>query len=110
MNIVPDAKTLKELETIILPQKSSTNSKPDQAFGIFLGYKIDIPDVDSLTKEQFVKVTKEKMEKDISNFAPYIVNKIETLKLKAHSFYIYVLPLNNASIDKDEIMKKALEV
>lgn len=110
MNIVPDAKTLKELESIILPQKSSTNSKPDQAFGIFLGYKIDIPNTDSLTKEQFVKAAKEKMEKDISSFTPYIVSKIETLKLKAHSFYIYILPLNNASIDKNEIMKKALEV
>ena len=110
MNIVPDTKTIKELESIILPQKSSTDSKPDQAFGIFLGYTIEVENADSLTREQFIKATKEKIEKDILNFMPYIIKKIETLRLKAHSFYIYVLPLNNASIDKDEIMKKALEV
>jgi len=36
--------------------------------------------------------------------------RIIDLGLLSYSFYIYVLPLNNALLDKVEIMAEALEV
>ncbi len=105
-----DAKTSKELEDIILPHKSSISRKPQQAFGIFLGYTIDIVDKDDLTPDEFTNTVKEKMKQDIGDLTPYIINKIKDLNLSGNSFYIYVVPFNNVEIDKDEIMKKALEV
>ena len=50
------------------------------------------------------------MEEDIKNIIPYIKDKITALGLANHSFYIYILPLNNALVDQDEIIKEALEV
>lgn len=110
LNCSFDAKTAKELEEIILPQKSATSKKPEQAFGIFLGYTIDIADKEKMTPDEFTDAVKEKMEQDIIGRTPYIVEKIKYLNLSGYSFYIYVLPFNNVEIDKDEIMKKALEV
>lgn len=110
LNYSFDAKTTKELEKIILPQKSATSKKPEQAFGIFLGYTIDIVDKEKMTPDEFTNSVKEKMEQDLSNLTPYIIEKIKNLNLSGNSFYIYVLPFNNVEIDKDEIMKKALEV
>ena len=105
-----DSDTSKELENIILPQKSATSRMPEQAFGIFLGYTIDIADRDKLTPNEFTNAVKTKMEEDIRSLIPYIIGKIQNLKLIGNSFYIYVLPFNDVEIDKDEIMKKALEV
>lgn len=110
MNIVPDFATARELRDIILPVKGTGASKPEQAFGVFLGYTIDIPGKASMTKPQYQQAVKQKMEQDIIGLTPYIERKINELDLQSHSFYIYVLPLNNAIVDKDEIMKKALEV
>ena len=109
MNIVPDYQTARDLEAIILPQKSSV-SKPDQAFGIFLGYTVQVEGKGTMPQPAYKQAVKEKMIQDITTLEPYIISKIETLGIKAHSFYIYVLPLNNAGVDKNEIMQKALEV
>jgi hypothetical protein len=50
------------------------------------------------------------MELDITNISTYLENKINTLGLSNYSFYVYILPLNDALLDKDSIMKDALEV
>ena len=110
LNYSFDAKTTEELESIILPQKNTKAKKPEQAFGIFLGYTIDIPNKNELTPAEFENAVKEKMEQDINDLTPYIISKIRELDLSGNSFYIYVLPFNNVEIDKNEIMQKALEV
>lgn len=110
LNYSFDAKTTEELESIILPQKNTKAKKPEQAFGIFLGYTIDIPNKNELTPAEFENSVKEKMEQDINDLTPYIISKIRELDLSGNSFYIYVLPFNNVEIDKNEIMQKALEV
>ena len=63
-----------------------------------------------MPQSAYKQAVKEKMIQDITALEPYVISKIETLGIKAHSFYIYVLPLNNAGVDKNEIMQKALEV
>lgn len=103
-----DAETNKALVEMIIPKKGSGLSKPDSAFGLFLGYTVDVPpNPDNLAFKNDLKI---KMQDDIDSIAPYIESKIKSLKLDAYSFYIYILPLNNALIDKQEIMENALGV
>lgn len=103
-----DQETNKSLEEIILPSKYSGLSKPENAFGIFLGYT---PEVDSnVINEEFKANLIDKLKKDIVEIEPYITNQIKSLGLQNHSFYVYVLPFNDALMDSKEIIKEALEV
>jgi len=42
-------------------------------------------------------------------FMPYILQKIKDCGLGMHSFYIYVLPFNDAEEEKKSIMEAVLE-
>lgn len=103
-----DADTNKALEEIIIPAKDSDLKKPDSAFGIFLGYTASVPAEPN--NAQFKENLRQKMEADIASVSSYLTTKIKDLGLSEYSFYVYVLPFNNAVVDKDEIIKKALEV
>lgn len=103
-----DAETNKTLEDIIIPKKGSGLTKPNSAFGMFIGYNVDVPYEPN--NEQFKINIKTKMENDIKSFSPYIENKILDLGLNNYSFYIYILPFNDINFDKNLIMKNALEV
>jgi len=103
-----DSDTNKALEEIIIPTKASGLKKPDSAFGIFLGYTASVTDEPNNAK--FKEHLRQKMETDIVSISSYLSAKINELGLTYYSFYIYVLPFNNAIIDKDEIIKKSLEV
>ena len=48
------------------------------------------------------------MTLDIKNHAAYIAQKIKDFSLDGHSFYFYILPLNDAEADKKDIMEKLL--
>ena len=103
-----DAETNKILESMIFPKKGSGLSKPDDAFGLFLGYTVSAPfDRNNAT---YITNLEKQMELDILKISAYLEKRINDLGLLNHSFYVYVLPLNNAVIDKDSIMKDALEV
>lgn len=103
-----DSDTTLALENMIFPKKSSGYSKPDNAFGLFLGYTVCAP-FDHNNK-QYLTNLENQMELDILKIASYLEKRIIDLGLLSYSFYIYVLPLNNALLDKVEIMAEALEV
>ena len=103
-----DAETNKILESMMFPKKGSGLSKPDDAFGLFLGYTVSAPfDRNNAT---YITNLEKQVELDILKISAYLEKRINDLGLLNHSFYVYVLPLNNAVIDKDSIMKDALEV
>jgi len=103
-----DAETNKILESMIFPEKGSGLSKPDDAFGLFLGYTVSTPfEPNNAT---YITNLENQMESDVLKIAAYLEKRISDLRLLNHSFYVYVLPLNNAVFDKNRIMKNALEV
>ena len=77
---------------------------------VFLGYNVNVPNADTLPSADYIPALIKKMQADISACVPYIQSKIDELKLSRHSFYIYVLPLDDVSTDRTTIMNKALEV
>lgn len=98
-----DNATSEHLKNIIIPQKREHETIVNNAFGVLIGYSINIDrNVDNKT---FVKNLKEQMIKDLQEQLPYIVTKINDLEMQNSSFYIYLMPFDNANNDKSTIMR-----
>lgn len=102
--VFTDSSNIEYIKSVIIPQKNN-QEPPDMAFGVFLGYTVNIDPVHyNLSKDDFIKAINKKLEHDISSSLDYIKDKISTLKLGMHSFYIYVLPFNDIDQDKQNIV------
>lgn len=94
--------------SMILPSRSGQENAAT-AFGIFLGYTLKMRnEAYSLSLDDFKQELKMQLEADITSQAPYIMSKIQGLRMAGHSFYIYVLPFNDADMDKKTIMSKLI--
>lgn len=99
-----DPETTERLKQIIIPSKQRT-AAPDMAFGIFIGYTINVSENDN---DDFRTLAVEKMKADIREAVPYIEKKATELNLTMHSYYFYFLPFNDAENDKKQIMDELL--
>lgn len=91
---------------LMRPRKGAV-SKPDMAFGAFLGYTIhlDKPETDS---QKYKEAVKEQLIKDISGVQAHITDLIIQNGLSGYSFYFYVLPFNDAPNEKISIVNELL--
>lgn len=101
-----DYDTARQIKMVVVPQRRG-QEPPDSAFGIFLGYSLGL-DPEEYSPSEFVRVATQKMESDINEQAEYIYSKVRELRMGMHSFYIYVLPFNNADVDRTEIIMKLI--
>lgn len=101
-----DAETAQQIKDIVIPKKGS-NIVTESAYGIFLGYTLGL-DPNVYPTIQYRNVLNTKMNTDIKNHAAYIAQQINSRGLGTHSFYFYILPLNNADLDKREIMERVM--
>lgn len=99
-----DSTLADQVREIVIPTKAHHN-QVGTAYGMFIGYSIDLNPED-YTPEEFPDVLFKKLEDDINSNASYICNKINSLKLGNHSFYIYILPFNDADADSAMIIDK----
>jgi hypothetical protein len=102
-----DKATTDTLKSILVPKKAATVSM-NKAFGVFLGYSLGV-ETDTLSCDEAHDAIISKMENDIETHKQYIVDKITSANptLTPYSFYIYVLPFNNAD-EKTAIMNTLL--
>ena len=100
-----DEKTTEFIKSLILPLKRDKTISIDNAFGIFLGYTLGI-DATKYSNSEFRNAVNEKLKKDLDNVASDIERKINTSGLTGYSFYFYILPFNNAKVDRASIIKK----
>jgi hypothetical protein len=98
-----DEAQINKLKDIILPAPGKTEI-PDTAYGVFLGYSIDIP-----PSPDFSTKVNQKMDDDLKANIQHIIDIIKENHLENHSFYFYVLPFNNAEVDKKDIFEKIVE-
>lgn len=77
------------------------------AYGIFLGYTLGL-DKDR-TDDEYRELVEKKMDDDIHAVLPFIQERINSLQLRNKSFYIYVIPMDDAEKDKKRIMKSVLK-
>lgn len=79
----------------------------DDAFGIFIGYQMDISTSDkSLPNDIFKDKIKKIILNEISSKFSQINKKIIEKNLVGHSFYIYVLPFTNLDESRKYIMEE----
>ena len=96
------------IKSVVMPRESDGISEPDDAFGIFISYSINIPNKDKIPQYQYKAEVEKQMDVDIQNTIPYIRQKINDLGLSAYSFYLFVLPLDNAETDAEKILKSSM--
>lgn len=99
-----DDVTSKKLKNIILPQKRDANISVNNAYGILLGYTIDVEQ--NVGNEDYPKNVKNQMIKDLQDNIAYIASKINQIGLQNSSFYIYLIPFNDAEKEKSIIIKE----
>lgn len=94
------------LKKIIYPSRER-EFDVDDAFGIFIGYEIEISDDDKkLPNKLFRDKVKKIIDDDVSNRINYINDKIKEYNLYGHSFYIYVLPFTDLDTNRKKILKE----
>lgn len=92
------------IERLVYP-KSDSDFEVDDAFGVFVGYDITITEDDkNLSNTEFKKQIKEKIQKEVEDNIQHITNKIKTLDLSGHHFYIYILPFSQLAENREDII------
>lgn len=97
---------VREIRPIIKPEPNKQVNR-DSAFGVFVGYSLGL-DKSKYTSQEYRDQIEKKMDADILYYAPKIRDRINKMGLQNRSFYIYVLPLDDAEEDKKSIMKKIM--
>lgn len=93
----------KFIESIVYPQ-SDSNFDVDDAFGIFVGYQIEITDEDKkMSNSDFRSEINSRIKTEIEGKLDHISKKIEEFKLSGHNFYIYVLPFSELDKNRKDI-------
>ena len=100
-----DEATTEFIKSLIVPLKRDKTISVDNAFGIFLGYTLDI-DATQYSNSDFRNAVNEKLRNDLDEIASYIEKKINESGLTGYSFYFYILPFNNAKDDRAAIINK----
>ena len=105
---MPGDQMVETVRRIIFPVKKNVQP-PATAFGVFLGYTLELDEnVYNLPLQEFKERMAGKLREDIAECAEYIFNGLKKRHLTQHSFYIYVLPLNDADKDRDGIIRKLI--
>jgi len=104
--------TLEYLKKIIKPSARDTSIVKANAFGIFVGFEIDISDwnLQNMTDPDFEKKIKEDVKKAVEEKYDYIQEQIANYNLSGYHFYIYAVPfIKNGDISLDSTRKKIIE-
>lgn len=82
----------------------------DDAFGVFVGYQINIdPNDKFLPNTQFREKIKAQIKDEVESSFHHILNKIKEFNLYGHNFYIYVLPFTELNANRKSIQKGITE-
>lgn len=103
-----DIEEAEELKKIIVP----SNTKPkdivtNKAFGIFIGYSLNV-DLNGISNINAIELIEKEIEKNSESIVKNLKKKIKQNKWEKYSFYVYILPFNNAKDDRKDIMKYIL--
>lgn len=94
------------ISKIVYPKKEN-NFEVDDAFGIFVGYEIEIDEDDKkLPNEDFRKKIQEQIKQEVESKFSHITKKIDDFKLYGHNFYLYILPLTELDKNREAIMQE----
>lgn len=93
------------IQSLIVPQKRNQDLSLDKAFGIFLGYTLDI-DSSQYSNQEFRQAVSQKIKEEAESIADLIEKEIVQKKLHDYSFYFFMIPFNDAQKDRAAIINK----
>lgn len=101
-----DAQKIKD---IIVPHKGK-HTYIATGYGIFVGYKVALNPNDYATPEELAEALQNKMLEDINDNFSEIEDKIKEYGLENRSIYLYILPFNDPTNDKDSIITETTSI
>lgn len=94
------------ITNIIYPKKEN-DFEVDDAFGILVGFEVEISKEDKkLPNSLFREKVKQKIDKEVRKRIPHIKKKIDEYELWGYNFYIYVLPFTELDESRKSILKE----
>ncbi|MGN7175047.1 DUF1837 domain-containing protein [Cytobacillus pseudoceanisediminis] len=96
----------KYLKKIIIPSAQDDELNTDRAFGIFIGFDLELEDADWLLpnktfRQKVRKLIVETVEKEYQ----YIENKVKEKGLHGYTFYIFALPFFELDITRKKVIE-----
>jgi Domain of unknown function (DUF1837). len=99
------------LKKIIIPSASQDDIYKDNAFGIFVGFNIEISnDLKKLPTAKYREAIRKMIKNEVEKQIEYIKNKIEEYELYGYSFYIYMLPFTKLDETRKRFIRELKEV
>lgn len=102
-----DEATSEYIRNIMIPSRQYI-APPDMAFGMFLGYSLNV-DPEIKDPAMYRVAAQEQMSKDIGNLKSYLKKQIQDKGLEGYAFYCYVLPFNDAPAERTGLIDEILE-
>lgn len=103
-----DEEDEKFLMDLIYP-KGSNEFDVDDAFGIFIGYQINVTTEErKLSPDDFRELIKNKIINEIDKIEKSIETRIKNKQLEGHNFYIYIVPFTEIENTRKEILKEVI--
>ncbi|MGE8205853.1 HamA C-terminal domain-containing protein [Heyndrickxia sp. NPDC080065] len=94
------------IKNIIYPKREN-DFEVDDAFGILVGFEVEITDEDmKLPNALFRDKIKNIIDLEVRKRLPHIRKKINEYELWGHNFYIYVLPFSELDKSRKSILKE----
>lgn len=96
------------LKSVIMPKANEKNPiTKNNAFAIFAGFEFNPTDREKkLSNDDFLKLIKEKIKKEVESKMSHIKKKIDEYSLHGYTFYVYVFPFMKLDETRKEIIKK----
>lgn len=103
-----DEEDEKFLMDLVYP-KGSNEFDVDDAFGIFIGYQINVTTEErKLLPDDFRELIKNKIISEINKIEKSIETRIKNKQLEGHNFYIYIVPFTEIENTRKEILKEVI--
>lgn len=96
------------ITSIVYPKREDTHNV-DTAFGVFIGFEIEILDEDlMLPNDKFREEISNKVEQMVISKFDHILKKLKEFSLLGPKFYLYILPFSNLDKSRKEVTKKLI--
>lgn len=103
-----DEEDEKFLMDLVYP-KGSNEFDVDDAFGIFIGYQINVTTEErKLSPDTFRELIKNRIINEIDKIEKSIETRIKNKQLEGHNFYIYIVPFTEIENTRKEILKEVI--
>ena len=98
-----------KIKNLVIPNKTR-KTYIATGYGIFVGYKVSLNPKDYDTPEELANALQNNLLNDINNNFAKIEEMIKNHGLDGRSIYLYILPFNDPTKDKDSIIEEATSI